>query len=291
MGLALATGLSYAWTGPTANPPNNNAPAPISVSSVSQYKAGALGIGGLFHAYTNAIVDGNVGIGTDAPKNRLHIKGTNWPALFVDSSDARGGFIGYGNNSKTGWATGMEEDGTWRIESYSGSGDWRDAWTNGWAGKEGTNVIVAKKDGKVGLGTVDPQAVLHIKAGNGNDDPWALRIEQGVQPLKGKVLTAVDDSGNAEWVSASVSKTSGLTVKENAGTVSCGAKGVTNTISLGRNHFCYMQAVDFGFEGSGDTWRGVYPTDNPDASGKRNWNVGITCYNDSGSITAVCVNF
>ncbi|MEK7069745.1 MAG: hypothetical protein AAB962_01675 [Patescibacteria group bacterium] len=197
IGLALIAGISYAWTGPTANPPANNAPAPINVSSIGQYKTGALGIGGLFRAYTNAIVDGNIGIGTEAPKNRLHIKGSNWPALFVDSSDAKGGFIGYGNNTKTGWATGMEGDGTWRVESYVGNGDWRGEWSNGWV--TGINVITAKKDGKVGLGTVDPVAVLHVKAGNGEADPWAFRMEQGTNIKPGMVLTSADNLGNAEW--------------------------------------------------------------------------------------------
>ncbi|MEK9161190.1 MAG: hypothetical protein AAB822_00325 [Patescibacteria group bacterium] len=194
IGLALIAGISYAWTGPTANPPANNAPAPINVSSIGQYKTGALGIGGLFRAYTNAIVDGNIGIGTEAPKNRLHIKGSNWPALFVDSSDAKGGFIGYGNNTKTGWATGMEGDGTWRVESYVGNGDWRGEWSNGWV--TGINVITAQKDGKVGLGTVAPQATLHIATPNGENDPWAFRMDQGAGV--GKVLTS-DASGNARW--------------------------------------------------------------------------------------------
>jgi len=198
IGLALIAGISYAWTGPTANPPSNNAPAPINVSAIGQYKAGALGIGGLFRAYTNAIVDGSVGIGTETPKNRLHIKGSNWPAVFVDSADAKGGFIGYGNNSKTGWATGMEDNGTWRLESYTGSGDWRTDWSSGWKPPDGNNIIVANKNGNVGVGTEFPEAKLHVKAGNEDKDPWAFRMEQG-SPAAGKVLTSVDNLGNAEW--------------------------------------------------------------------------------------------
>ena len=200
IGLALVAGISYAWTGPTANPPLNNAPAPVNVSATGQYKTGALGIGGLFRAYSNAIVDGNVGIGTDAPKNRLHVKGSNWPAMFVDSTDAKGGFIGYGNNSKTGWATGMEPDGTWRLESYTGNGDWREAWSNGWV-TTGTNVITANKNGNVGMGfgaRADmPEATLHIATPNGDSDPWAFRMDQGA--ATGKVLTSYDNLGNAYW--------------------------------------------------------------------------------------------
>lgn len=47
--LVILTGVNlvYAWTGPTQAPPGGNVAAPINISSVSQYKAGALSIGGL----------------------------------------------------------------------------------------------------------------------------------------------------------------------------------------------------------------------------------------------------
>lgn len=54
----------YAWTGPTGAPPNNNVDAPINVGTTTQYKSGALGIGGLFRVFSDAIFDGNVSIGT-----------------------------------------------------------------------------------------------------------------------------------------------------------------------------------------------------------------------------------
>lgn len=71
LGVVLVLGATYAytWTGPTALPPNNNAPAPVNVSSVSQYKAGALGVGGLFRSYGGSYLatdSGSVGIGTTA---------------------------------------------------------------------------------------------------------------------------------------------------------------------------------------------------------------------------------
>ncbi len=50
--LAILAGVNlvYAWTGPTQAPPDGNVPAPINVGSSSQYKSGALGIGGLLQA-------------------------------------------------------------------------------------------------------------------------------------------------------------------------------------------------------------------------------------------------
>lgn len=72
-GVLLVTGIIYAWTEPTVAPPDSNAAAPINVSSVSQYKDGALGIGGVFRGYSVAIFDGNVGIGTMAPTAKLEV--------------------------------------------------------------------------------------------------------------------------------------------------------------------------------------------------------------------------
>ncbi|MDI6603349.1 MAG: hypothetical protein QME57_04590, partial [Patescibacteria group bacterium] len=59
----LAAAIIYAWTEPREDPPGGNVAAPINVSASSQYKEGALGIGGLFRGYSNAIFDGNVSIG------------------------------------------------------------------------------------------------------------------------------------------------------------------------------------------------------------------------------------
>lgn len=45
-GLILAS-----WTGPIQDPPGGNTDAPLNVGSTSQYKAGALGVGGAFNGY------------------------------------------------------------------------------------------------------------------------------------------------------------------------------------------------------------------------------------------------
>src|ERR1700730_9490470 len=52
LGLAVAAGIffsalfSFAWTGPTASPPNGNADAPINVGSTAQFKNGNIGLYG-----------------------------------------------------------------------------------------------------------------------------------------------------------------------------------------------------------------------------------------------------
>lgn len=70
MGIAVV----YAWTEPTSAPPAGNVSAPVNVGATSQYKDGALGVGGVFHGYGTGLFDGNVGIGT-TPSQKLDVNG------------------------------------------------------------------------------------------------------------------------------------------------------------------------------------------------------------------------
>jgi len=97
----IANGLILAWTSPSATPPDNNVDAPINVGPDSQYKSGALGIGGVFRGYSNAIFDGNVGIGTANPTQKLdvvgYIKGQSGLCIGSDCRNSwpSGGLSGY----------------------------------------------------------------------------------------------------------------------------------------------------------------------------------------------------
>jgi len=83
LAVIIGLGVAYvfaAWTGPTAVPPNENAPAPINIGPISQYKEGALGVGGVVYGYgdpVSAIFDKNVGIGTgvNPPTEKLDVNG------------------------------------------------------------------------------------------------------------------------------------------------------------------------------------------------------------------------
>jgi|GEM_PF-3916801 len=48
------------WSEPTQAPPNGNVSLPINAGSDTQYKSGALGVGGVFRAYSSAIIGPNI---------------------------------------------------------------------------------------------------------------------------------------------------------------------------------------------------------------------------------------
>jgi hypothetical protein len=83
--LAMVAGVSVvsAWTGPTQSAPNGNTPEPINVSDTSQYKTGALGVGGIFHGYSNAYFDGNVDVVGSVKGTTICVGSdcrTSWPS-------------------------------------------------------------------------------------------------------------------------------------------------------------------------------------------------------------------
>lgn len=94
--------LVYAWTDPTSQPPGGNVPAPINVGDQSQLKIGALGVGGVFRAYGGSnsavlsVVGDKVGIGTNAPTQKLDVEG------YIRGSTG----LCIGNDCRTSWPSG-----------------------------------------------------------------------------------------------------------------------------------------------------------------------------------------
>lgn len=78
LSIFLISYFVFSWTGPTTNPPNGNVDAPLSSGSDTGYKAGALGVGGVFQTDTHTHLakdGGNVGIGTTSPEAKLEVNG------------------------------------------------------------------------------------------------------------------------------------------------------------------------------------------------------------------------
>jgi len=75
--LFLVNSLILAWTAPIQAPPDGNTPTPINIGPTEQYKEGALGIGGVFRTYSNAVIDGALSvagnISTLAPTLNNHV--------------------------------------------------------------------------------------------------------------------------------------------------------------------------------------------------------------------------
>lgn len=72
--IALSINYLYAWTAPSANPPNNNVTSPLNTSAVAQTKSGALGTGA-FSAFGSAYIQGNLGVGVVSPQYQIDLNG------------------------------------------------------------------------------------------------------------------------------------------------------------------------------------------------------------------------
>ena len=76
VGAIVVNGQSTSFNAPSGAPSaDTNAPEPINISDYSQIKSGAFGINGILQAFSNAIVSGNLGIGTAETPYQLSVLG------------------------------------------------------------------------------------------------------------------------------------------------------------------------------------------------------------------------
>ena len=120
------------WTGPTSNPPGNNTPTPLNVSTSAQTKEGSLNI-----------LD-DVGIGTTTPAYPLDVQGE------INTSD---GFCINGE-CKTSWS----QVGGGGVQG-SGNANYIPIWVD--SGTLGTSTIY-ESSGNVGIGTTGPGKKLDV---------------------------------------------------------------------------------------------------------------------------------
>lgn len=154
--LAILAGVNlvYAWTGPPYGgvcsdppcPPGGNVPAPINVGSSSQYKSGALGIGGLLQAP-------QIQLTTGAAAGKVLTSDASGLASWQTGGGASGvSQIIAGTNITISPASGT---GVVTINSAGGGGG---GWTD-----DGTVVRLTTSTDNVGVGISNPITKLDVR--------------------------------------------------------------------------------------------------------------------------------
>jgi hypothetical protein len=173
--------------------------------------------------------DGGVNIGdSDLGAELLNILGTTNPSIWigVPGSSNRGMMVGYGNGTDTGFIYAGEWGGTARPLSL-GAGD--------------VEAIRIKPGGDVGIGTSDPQALLHLSDIGGSPN-IRFDTEASLDETYGSggpsyASTGANDSavgGSNSWTSASNATTSNNSK-------------ATRALTSGGGVSQYIKATGFGF--------------------------------------------
>lgn len=121
-------------------------------------------------------VNNRIGIGTTTPKNLLDLGSGNGKKLALWNSTAGDDFYGLGNSSNV-------------LQIY--------------AGGNGDALMTLNKNGRVGIGTTNPQANLHMVGTRRFENATVNSVPVGA------VLTATDTNGTAEWKRASANVVTG----------------------------------------------------------------------------------
>jgi len=156
----LAIFYIFAWTEPSVAPPGGNVAAPINVSSTAQTKTGRLSFTEFYDSnntsyYVNpagtisAILAGNVGIGTTSPPSQLlEVSGVDAKTLVTGS---RAGAIQLRESFGTvTWSEWQQYHDVLRLNANDGTTTRAD-------------LITITADGKVGIGTTNPDRPLVVK--------------------------------------------------------------------------------------------------------------------------------
>jgi len=187
----------FAWTEPTLPPPQGNVAAPINVSATSQSKLGNFGIGGqtgqaIYWFYndfgtlkfnstnptgTRMVIgqDGNVGIGTTGPNQKLQVVGGQF-GVFNGTADR-------GLTINPGLTAGI-------VDIYSDylGGSEAKLHLSSYSDRAGAGGVTIQSGGNVGIGTTSPGYKLDV---NG-----ALRLQPGSAPTSANGVIYYDSGTN-----------------------------------------------------------------------------------------------
>ena len=176
----------------------------LAVSGVSS--GVALLQGGNVFQGSQAILNGNLGVGTERPQARLHVYGPETPVVLRLHS---GGTPGFGRVEFVSDPQGSVNE--WRpgyIEATDAGG-----FTGGLAfcvngsgpgNKFGSNEVMRIQNGRVGIGTNNPNALLQVGSATCNGSTWVnasdRHLKQGFEPVDVQaVLTKVAALPISRW--------------------------------------------------------------------------------------------
>ena len=116
--IILVVGIAYSvWIEPTAAPPGNNVEAPINVGTSTQYKSGALGVGGLLAAYSGFWLNNN---GQDVSGKVLTADANGFGSWQAQAAGGGGGdcYVSYSGGCLAGF-TNKGSAGSWGYCVYN----------------------------------------------------------------------------------------------------------------------------------------------------------------------------
>ncbi|MBK6783278.1 MAG: hypothetical protein IPG79_05575 [Saprospiraceae bacterium] len=151
------------------------------IGSINDDHIGIFGYGGAGYSFAMNVNNGNIGMGSVTPAFKLDLNGR----MRIRQDTSTAGIWFDGSSSPTRSLMGTINDNYVGIFGNGGAG---------W------NFAMEVNNGNIGIGTSSPTSRLDI---NGT-----LRLRSN-SPVKGSVLTSVDNNGNAVWANPESFKTGG----------------------------------------------------------------------------------
>ena len=176
---------------------------------------------------------GNVGIGTATPQANLHISGTSWPGLRIESHTAGS------DGSYLQLADAVDnKDFSFFYQSNGSSPYLGVSYESPMGSSSNPAIMTWTKDGYVGIGTTGPTATLSVNATTsyGTDTTYAIHANDGVNVAKRLVL-GYDDVLNAGVIASAYTGNAwqNTVINPVGGNVGIGTTAPTQTLTVNGN--------------------------------------------------------